>query len=251
MTPGGPVPVWDNTDGKEFGRLVREMQTDATLQFQIFTFALSATAVILGVLAPNPAKVGDNLPASAFFFLIPLIVLIPSSLMILNRARTRNRKSAYMICYLDAKRLRIGGVTDTASLADVRRRPDLPWETALHILMRTGKTGLPHLPPALKYMGYCYLLAELVCLSPGAYFAISLKSPPSEIFMGAGAAFWLSVAIYRTWALRQLKARASIQYFAKLWLVGRFGDTLVGCPQYFRDWIDETWHEKQPEQMRF
>ena len=231
---------WGPTDDAEFQRLVREMQSDATWQLQLFTFALTATAIILGVLAPNPTATGQ-LPAG-MFFLTPLLILIPSSLIVLNRARTRNRKSSYIICYLDAKRLRAAGVSNETSLDEVRRRSDVPWETALHILGRRGK---PHLPPALRYMGYSYAMVELLCIGCALYVSITQRSLSAQRVVLVVGFLWISAVVYRWVNLWKFKYRLSIQYFATQWFEDPYRQPLRNCPKYLEQWAGETFPTKR------
>jgi hypothetical protein len=224
---------WLRSDGAECARLVQEMADDGRWQVQLFTFALTATAVILGVQARNPTEVPGLL------LLSPLVVLIPSSLIILNRARTRNRKAAFMMCYLDTKRLRIAGVDEQQdSLNQVRRRCDLPWETGLHILERNK----PHIAPALLYMGFSYLIVEVTCITLAAVFSSDRRV---QAFVTIVAVAYVILTGYRIVWLLRLRRSASIQGYVHRWLALRFPD-LHGCPNYLVEWIHETWGPQGP-----
>ena len=214
------------------------MADDARWQIQLFTFALTATALILGVQAPNPMVVPSGL-----FFLSPLVVLIPSSLIILNRARTRNRKASYMMCYLDAKRLRIVGVDEQQdSLSQVRKRNDLPWETALHILERNR----PHIAPPLLYMGCSYVSLEATCIALS--FAPSVD-PRVKLFNENVTAVYFVITGFRVRWLLRLGQGASIQGYVHRWLALRFGPNFKGCPKYLAEWIQETWGKQGPQPL--
>jgi hypothetical protein len=222
--------AWEEFDTIEYERLVSEMRDDARWQLQIFTFALTATALILGVRAPNASQLGAAIPGN-LFPLAPLVILIPSSLIILNRARTRNRKAAYMLSYLEAKQLRIKGFANL-SLETVRARPDLPWETALHLLDRK----VPHIPPALKYMVSCYIIIEWICVGLSLYFSATLLARGVSTSF---ALFVIAASIFRLVLLYKLKGKRSIQGYSKQWLEHRHGKELENCPEYLKTWIGE------------
>lgn len=235
--------VWTSQDDAEYNRLAVEMNEDGKLQFTLFTFGVTTSTAILGLLSRT--AIGTNainiwgLPPG-FFFLVPLMVLLPTSLVILNRARTRNRKAAYIVVYYDYKRLiHDCGITNNTPLEEVRRLPFIPWETALHILDRTNpQHNRPgHLAPALKYMAYCYYTIEILCVILAIYTSLSAPLILQGILLMFAITSLLVVYRDRRNTLRMLSKELSIQGFVKAWLVisGRKGD----LPRYLKEWIEE------------
>lgn len=235
--------VWTSQDDAEYNRLAVEMNEDGKLQFTLFTFGVTTSTAILGILSGT--VINSNLTniwglPPGFFFLVPLMVLLPTSLVILNRARTRNRKAAYIVVYYDYKRLiHDCGITDETALEDVRKLPFLPWETALHILDRTNpQHNRPgHLAPALKYMAYCYYTIEILCVVLAIY--TSLSAP----IILQGILFFIAVGslgiVYkdRRHTLRELSKDLSIQGFVKAWL--EISGRKANLPRYLQEWIYE------------
>jgi hypothetical protein len=227
------------------------MNEDSKLQFTLFTFGITTSTVVLGFLtSPNSTGNLSVLPGipTGFSFLVPLIVLIPTSLAILNRARTRNRKAAYIIVNFDYRRLRAEGVTDETPLAEVRQRPFLPWETALHILDRTNMSVSPsrrvHLGRILRYMAICYFVVEALCI----FLSISTSRLGGSIMVLIMqillALLILFAFFYRLNALAELTKTLSIQGYVENWLNLRYGN-LERAPKYFREWIGE-YHRQSP-----
>lgn len=247
---------WEDPDAAECGRLVREMTEDATWQFRTFTFALTATGILLSVLGPilggSTSHIPELSPAAQaalpqyllpFFFLTPLVFLIPSSYIIMNRARTRNRKAAYMICVLDYKRLRIAGVGDGHSLDQVRRWQDVPWETALHLVHDDRRN--PHVAPALRYMAWTYFLTESICfLLAGAMLTASVLWTRAVYLFAVLVTAEVYFVVHRLAILFSLRRDRSIQGHARSWLKVRFGESREKWPVFFREWIqkcEEAW----------
>jgi hypothetical protein len=224
---------WSSEDEAECNRLATEMQEDARWQIQLFTFAVTATAVILGVIGKIDSNVGDVIPAG-LAFLSPLIVLIPTTLMILNRARTRNRKAAFMFSVLDCKRLRVSGVQHGDAFEEVKQRDDLPWETALHIIDRFDDKAGPHLAPALRYMTICSFLMELLCMGL-AFWSLRQADPRVLLAVGAAALASLLLLSMRWRALAHLKGSKSIQGYAMGWLESRNPNEV---PRYLKEWVE-------------
>lgn len=237
-------------DNAEYKRLTDEMAADAKWQLQLFTFAVTGSAAVLTLLS---AKAGSSeLPTApgvpmGLFFLAPLVVIIPSSLMILNRARTRNRKAAFIVTYLDYERLcersvdKGDKVDELTPLPTVRTRADLPWETALQLLHRSyeSRGRRIHLAPALVFMFLGFLAIEGLCVTL-AYFTLR-EQPWITMTPKLGA---LAIAIvlvsYRVYLLLPLAGEESIQGFVRIWLELRT-DTDGGrtSPAYLREWIEE------------
>jgi uncharacterized membrane protein YhaH (DUF805 family) len=232
-TTAPPKEEWTHQDEGDCNRLVTEMQEDARWQIQLFTFALTVTAIILGVISKLDSSSITGMPAG-LVFLSPLIVLIPTSLMILNRARTRNRKAAFMLVSLDYKRLRIAGVKDDEPLIKVQRRKDLPWETHLHIVERMDSQKNPHLAPALMYMASCSVFMEWLCI--GLAFWVS-RAGHWLVPTGIAAVLLVDLAlvVFRLRGLYHLKGVNSIQGYAVAWLARpRDSDVYL----YLRDFVD-------------
>jgi hypothetical protein len=133
--------------------------------FTLLSPAFSAPAAST---AGQSAAIGTTVATSAiphgFFFLAPLIGVIPSSLMILNRARTRNRKPAFIVAYLDPARHSRGDAGTSPTLAAVRQMASLPWETALNVVQRGLRI---HVAPALIHMFSGFFVIEILCLALG------------------------------------------------------------------------------------
>lgn len=219
---------WTVQDAADCTRLANEMQEDARWQIQLFTFAVTATAIILGIISKVDSGTGNGIPAG-LVFLSPLIVLAPTSLMILNRARTRNRKAGFMFAVLDCKRLMISGVELGDDLDVVKRRRDLPWETALHVIERLK----PHLAPALLYMTVSSVFMELLCV--GLTFWVE-RNAGRIVLMAVAVVAVVDVLLvsFRWRALFRLKHDKSIQGYAKAWLKSQ--DQLE-IPKYLKDWV--------------
>jgi len=232
----------------EYTRLADEMAEDAKWQLQLFTFAVTGSAAVLTLLSTQrsaePGAITSALVPMGLFFLAPLVVVVPSSLMILNRARTRNRKAAFIVAYLDSRRLaeeperpedKVDSVT---TLAKVRESTTLPWETALQLLDRSNLTRNRriHLGPALRYMFWGFFTIEALCL---ALTAVSLQ-PQSWIsawVLVVAVALFSALVGYRLALLRRLKREDSIQGFVRRWLELR--TDRVRWPTYLREWIEE------------
>lgn len=96
------------------------MKEDRALQFRLFWQALGATAIVLSLFF-SLFRDGGSWSEVSFFLLIPHIFLIPASLIILNRAKSLNRKSAYLIYVSDRREH-----SWERDLASYRRVPDRP-----------------------------------------------------------------------------------------------------------------------------
>ena len=94
----------------EYQRITEEIAADRALQFRMFYQALTFTAIILTFGAYSIRGVSEFIETcggiangikyisfAPYITLIPLIILIPSLDIIINRARTYNRKSAYLM----------------------------------------------------------------------------------------------------------------------------------------------------------
>lgn len=245
---------WTQQDDAEYNRLAIEMNEDAKLQFTFFTFAITTTTAVLSILATKTSvpdlRSLSGLPPG-LFFLTPLIILVPTSLLILNRARTRNRKAAYIIVSFEYKRLAAEGVTEQTSLGDVRQLPFIPWETALHILDRTNKNEdrRVHLAPAFKYMAYSYGSIEILCI------LLAVKSSWIELFqvplyvqtiLGIIAVLLIFSYVYRWRTLwTDLKSSISVQGYVEQWLKLKFHNDLNKAPRYLREWLEEYNYKKE------
>lgn len=236
-----PQTAWTSEDDSEYTRLAEEMNEDAKLQFQLFTFAITATMAVLSFLTSRPV---DDQPPFPFglppgtFFLVPLILLLPTSLMILNRARTRNRKAAYVIMFLDYKRLVSEGVEENQSLDDIRKRPFLPWETALQVLERTNRARKRrvHLGPVIRYMIISCIVIEIFCIVL-AYFALR-QSQQSMLPLVIVVFVVMLIYFYRISLLIHLRGRDSVQGYVAGWLECR--KNLGGkTPTYLQKLIEE------------
>jgi hypothetical protein len=244
-------PAWTRQDDAEYNRLSTEMTEDAKTQFTLFTFSITASTAVLGFLTSTALGAGSlgllGLPPGAFF-LVPLIVLLPTSWMILNRARTRNRKVGYIIICFDYKRLRAEGITDRTPLDEVRRYPFLPWETALHILERTNLSADPprqvHLARPLRYMTLSYFAIETLCIALAVYTSLQ-ASWFVFLILGLIVIGVLLLSYCRFKALMELKGRISIQGYVEQWLQLKFGK-ISGAPLYLQQWLEE-YNRRKPQ----
>lgn len=237
------LPSWTPQDDAEYNRLALEMNEDAKLQFTLFTFSITAATAVLGFLTRSMEGTNSTLSSglpSGYLFLVPLVVLLPTSLMILNRARTRNRKAAYIVVSFDYKRLRSEGVTDQTPLDEVRQYPYLPWETALHILDRTNweANRRVHLAPALKYMFISYFAIEIICIALAVYISRQAIWYMLVIMGLIVVSSIIPVYWFRIKVLIRLTRDISIQGFVKQWLILK-PDKIGGAPQYLQIWIEE------------
>jgi hypothetical protein len=167
-------------------------------------------------------------------FLSPLIVLVPTSLMILNRARTRNRKAAFMLVSLDYKRLCIAGVKTSETLKQVQSRDNLPWETHLHIVERWNSDKGPHLAPALLYMVSCSVAMELLCI--GLAFWIAWGNRWNRVGVAVVLLINLGLVAYRCRALWLLTGVNSIQGYAVAWLKRKYPNSDIQ-PLYLSEFV--------------
>jgi hypothetical protein len=230
------------------------MNEDAKLQFTFFTFAITTTTAALSILATKSSvpdlRALSGLPPG-LFFLIPLIILVPTSLLILNRARTRNRKAAYIIVSFEYKRLTAEGVTNYTPLEEVRQLPFLPWETALHILDRTNKNDdrRVHLAPAFKYMAYSYGSIETLCILlalKSSWFEILQLQLYVQLILGVMAVVLAYSYYYRSNVLfSDLKGSISVQGYVEQWLKLKFRNDLSKAPRYLREWLEEYNYKKE------
>jgi len=249
------LPAWTQQDDAEYNRLATEMNEDSKTQFTLFTFSITASTAILGFLTSTAvasnAILLPGLPHGSFF-LVPLIVLLPTSMLILNRARTRNRKAAYIIVNFDYKRLCAEGITNQTSLEEVRRSTFLPWETALHILDRTNPkvNRYVHLAPSLKYMAICYFVVEILCAALALYMTRQ-DSLYTLIGLGMAIAFVvIPVYRYRIKALVELKGSISIQGYVEQWLKLKYGTVDNAPMKYLSQWIQEFNPQEQQDVVR-
>ncbi|MBI5504846.1 MAG: hypothetical protein HY899_08575 [Deltaproteobacteria bacterium] len=228
---------WEREDGAECMRLVGETAEDVHWQLQLFTSGITAPALALCVLARGTPATG-TVVSPGLFYLVPLLVLVSSSLVILNRARARNRKAAFVIG-LDYKRLSVAGVAvDTTPLTEACRRSDVPWETALHLLECTHveTQPRPHLPRALVYVTFASFFAEILLISLVVVEPLPRKA--LLILVAGVAALDVALIVYRSMAVFDLRGLTSIQGCAALRL--RFpkrGPTRL--PEYLVEWTDE------------
>jgi hypothetical protein len=237
------LPVWTTQDDAEYNRLSAEMNEDAKLQFTFFTFGITASTAVLGFLTSSAVNANampiPGLPTGVFF-LVPLLVLYPTSLLIMNRARTRNRKAAYIITHLDYKRLMADGINDQTQLKAVREHPYLPWETALHILERTNKRvhKNAHFPPALRYMYACYSAIEFLCILLA--IITSIQAPLISILAMLAVVIFFTIPVYvvRFQRAKLLRKELSIQGCVHRLLQYKF-ELYTDAPLYIRQWIDE------------
>lgn len=248
-------PTWTSQDDAEYNRLSTEMNEDAKLQFTFFTFGITASTAVLGFLTSSAVSVSSiplpGLPPGVFF-LVPLVVLYPTSLLILNRARTRNRKAAYVITHLDYKRLQADGITAQTPLKTVREHPYLPWETALHILERTNRRvhRNAHFPPALQYIYSCYYAIEFLCILLAILTSLQASRLSLVLMLAMVTIFTIPVYIVRYQRARLLRKELSIQGCVKRWLEYKFED-YYDAPAYIRQWIDEFVDSEPPKKRIF
>lgn len=243
------LSTWGTHDDAEYNRLAAEMNEDMKLQFKLFTFAITATTAVLGFLTSRTAGADSTLFSGlplGTLFLTPLVLLLPTSLMVLNRARTRNRKAAYVVVALDYKRLRGEGVTDQTPLKEVRRLPVIPWETALHILDRTNRNEnrRVHLAPSLKYMSISYFVIEILCVALAFYTSRQVGGSMLIYLALIVACLVFPVYGYRIRVLIGLKDEISVQGYVDNWLRYKFQES-QDRPQYLREWIDEYRHRER------
>jgi hypothetical protein len=240
-------PKYTEHDDAEYHRLAAEMNEDARLQFTLFTFGITASTAVLGFLTSadisSISPLLSGLPPGSFF-LTPLIVLIPTSLTILNRARTRNRKASYIMVNFDRKRLYAEEeINDKTSLEKVRKHPFLPWETALHILQRTNPKDSPHrrvhLAPSLKYMAICYCILEMLCVFLTFYASRKADLLVNGIMGGILAILLIFAYWSRGSTLIDLRKTISIQGYVKQWLNLKYGTDEETGPKYLFEWVRE------------
>ncbi|MCG8470185.1 MAG: hypothetical protein MJB57_18570 [Gemmatimonadetes bacterium] len=225
-------------------RLSREMDTDTRIQFGTARFSITAAAILLGaVIAWSQRAPGSS---SAILFLLPVAILLPASLTILNRARTRNRKAAYVIAILDTHRLRLQGDGDLHG--DSLHRRLIPWETALHLAFR--KT--PHSSGAIRNSLCATQLLEFACVYLAGW---QLIAPPEvnggtsvraagfahpaafvALFVIVIVGFW----IRRVILYRRLKYDDSIQEYTKLWLKRAYDPARTDWPPHLAKYVENV-----------
>jgi len=245
---------WTQQDDAEYNRLAVEMNEDIRFQFTLFTFGVTTTAAVLSLIVSaairNTANTQSVLPYG-IYFLVPFVVLLPTSMMILNRARTRNRKASYIMVTLEYKRLRAEGINDKTSLDDVKKYPYLPWETALHIIERTNleRGSRVHLAPALLYMFISYFAIEMLCIALAVLTSIHSSQPVLYWLSGFFFIVLILVYVFRISALRRLTSTNSIQGYVENWLKYKYGD-IDKSPRYLKEWINKHYKNKPLGKLR-
>lgn len=245
--------IWSTAHTTEYSRLATEMAEDAKWQLHLFTFGVTSAPVILTVLKGwlDSQIPSESLPVPAgWFFLAPLVVLVPTSFIILNRARTRNRKAAFIVTLMDPIRLADAGVGNHHRLQEVLRRGDLPWETALLFFERASPTSKrkTHFPPAVLTMLLSYFAIETVSWWLAYASVRTVIDAKTMVGMLLVAVLLLGS---RTWWFWRLRSAQSIQAYVVKWL--EKGPALgFPWPQYLLDWRDiykgtERWTLREPE----
>lgn len=250
-----PSPTWTQQDDAEYNRLATEMNEDLRFQFTLFTFGITTTTAVLGLIATTIIRADDpSLSGFPFgiFFLVPLVVLLPTSLMILNRARTRNRKACYVMVVLEYKRLRAGGITDQTSLEEVKNLPFLPWETALHIIERSNsdRSARVHLAPAIRYMFSSYFTIEILCIVLAFYTLIRVTQMFPVWLAVILAIVVIPVYFFRIIALLKLTSGDSVQGYAEKWLIYKYNVRNKKPPVYLSEWINKHYKKKPRQSLR-
>lgn len=228
----------------EHTRLSQEMLEDVNTEFRTFRFGVTTAAVLIGAIVAwshaYPDSVGFQGVGRALLFLLPISVLSPSALMILNRGRTRNRKVAYIIAMLDAECLKAQG-RQNSTMRELECHP-VPWETALHLAFRRGS---PHWSSLHKTSMTVIFALEIACVYLATLSLLSAEGL-SRAAMGHSVAA-MSVVIlltgYGWWrryrAMIRLRQDDSIQGFLRRWLNRAYKhEQRNSWPRYLREFVE-------------
>lgn len=216
----------------EHTRLVDEIQKDRELQFRIFWQALTITAVMFSISVNiMDSEIGLNFP---FLLLAPHLILVPSTAIILNRARTANRKNGYILTVFDQ-------VSDFSN-----------WEKDLSRL----RGEIPHRPATLKSMLLTVTTFEIVCLLLFFAFLFAL-SKNTTAFYGDILPFISCVylIIYSLLISKRFRSyfciryETSIQGYATQW-AKTLGLNVENDPN-FPTWNVEIWKDTRNNELKF
>ena len=229
------IPDFEKAD---LDRLINEIQKDRDLQFRIFWQTLTITAILFSLaLNMMESKLGINFP---FIFLAPHLILLPSTAIILNRARTANRKSGYII-------VTFGEIAYFSN-----------WEKDLSILR--GK--VPHRAATIRSMLITITIMELVCLLLFFTFMFTTaKNSPTTyahllpLFCCLYFIFYCLLISKRFRSFFCTRYKTSIQGFATIWADVKKLDIkkIENFPKWDADeWIDtrdnevKVWKKNKP-----
>ncbi len=193
---------------EEYRRLATEIIKDRELQFRLFWQSITVTAVIFSFCATIlDSELWLHYP---IVILAPHLILIPTATIILNRARTVNRKSAYLMVVFD-------------HYADSHN-----WERDLSILRRMDNDEQPHRIPhraaTIRDMLTSLAMVELLCIF--AYFFLLFTQPQRLrdnawyvvlVFGVIYSALYTSLFAERARYFFQTKYEDSIQGYASMW----------------------------------
>ena len=163
---------------EEYRRLATEIIKDRELQFRLFWQSITVTAVIFSFCATIlDSELWLHYP---IVILAPHLILIPTATIILNRARTVNRKSAYLMVVFD-------------HYADSHN-----WERDLSILRRMDNDEQPHrIPHRAATIRDCSLLLpwSSCCASSPIFFCCSPNHKDCATTPGTSCSFSASSTV--------------------------------------------------------
>lgn len=229
----------------EYQRLSEEIQRDRDLQFTVFWQSLAVTALLLSVFAGTLSLIAwSRIP---FVVLAPHIILIPACAIILNRARTANRKSGYVIVAFTSH-------NDNNTNSRMRN-----WEHDLSVFRSKENSQdndtPPHRATTILHMLISATVMEILCLV--AFIALmifpddtdSLTSSIGELMLA-----WIYLLFYsymlsaRTKAYFCTRYADSIQGYAKRWQVSLGVDKSI--LDHIIIWDAESWKTCLLDELR-
>ncbi len=216
----------------EYERLSSEIIKDRELQFRLFWQSITVTAVIFSFCASIFQP--DFWAKFPFIILSPHLILIPTATIILNRAKTANRKSGYIMAAYN------------------KFAKQFNWERDLSMLRRidkeTGKSKPPHRAATIKNMLMAISSLEIICM---LIFLIFLMLQPehtrdnfwwSVAFLGVVySIFYTHVLAIRIRAFFCTRYMESIQGYATNWIeILKLDDSAMKDIGY---WDEKHWKE--------
>jgi len=241
------MPHLPDFEKAELSRLQEEIQRDRDLQFRVFWQAVTVTAVLFS-LSVSVMK-SDLVISFPFIFLVPHLILIPSTAIILNRARTGNRKNAYLLTRFDEFATIANWEKDLALLRNFN--PDneetLPQKS-------NSATTRTHRAATLKSMILTITLLEIFSLLTFGSFAFTYIMFHNDLYsqlLPYGC--FIYTAIYFTLVAKRLRSyfctkyETSIQGYANVWakVLGIDKSKIDNFPQ----WEIENWKEIRNEEL--
>lgn len=198
----------------EYGRLVAETLKDRELQFRLFWQSITVTAVIFSFCA-SIFKEADFWLTFPFVILAPHLILIPTSKIILNRTKTANRKSGYL---LTAYNRFAGAFNWERDLAGLRKQKIGGGGT-------TKENRHPYRPKTIGNMLVSITSLEIICILT---FLTFLAAKPYdkvddfwwiEVILGLiYAIFYVHVIASRARDFFCIRYQESIQGYATRWI---------------------------------